>query len=340
MDIKSFPQPPINIQSYTSDGKPVQAQMYQSSSGSLGASFSGLIGNQVTVPKVPVAEQIIPVEKKKRGRKKKDEDGAIIVSPSSDDNKLDSVDSKDIVENTVYADTYMATNDMTYGIIRQADELLGDCKQELDYIRSQRSMKGKYHYMNATITSMSSLLSTKLAAVKEINSTIKTVNDNEYRRFKDMRTIDQGDDNKMIMDAYNAFISAPISAPEYHLPGTTAITGGLNGIIRADYPANIQQNMDAGMASYIANATPEENLMLVDSNKDIEEVIIWDQTTGIKKFQWMNTRTGEYLNNLPPSSNLTIEDYVIDPVKLLAKNTNLNSIKKVVRVGESDFNQF
>ena len=278
-----------------------------------------------------------------RRKKKKSDDEVVVIKKSEDAKDSDKENQNDPnnVENVIYADTYYDTNTMAYNIIYQADELLRDCKQELDYIRSWKgNAKGKYHYINATMGSMSALLSTKLAAIKEINTTIKNVNDNEYRRFKDMRAINQADDNKAIMDAYSAFISAPVGAPTYNLPGTTAITGGLNGIVRADYPPEVQANVDAGMANYLANLTPEENLMLNDSNKDIEEVIVYDQSTGARRFQWMNTRTGEFINNMPPSSDLTLNDYTIDLRTNLAKNNNLNSIKKVVIKNGSSYNNF
>lgn len=346
MNIPKFPQPPVyptqmvgQPQGYTTSGRPTQIVIEQQpkQQGLLGANFSNLIGNQVTVPVTPISQQVVTETTSKKKSKKKSntdisEDTSIAIKESNE------VDPVSTVENTVYAETYCDTNNMTYGVIYQTDELLRDCKQELDFIRAQGSMKGKYHYMNATVASMSSLLSTKLAAIKEINSTIKAVNDNEYRRFKDMRAINQADDNKAIMDAYSAFISAPVGAPAYSLPGTTALTGGLNGVVRADYPADVQAGIDAGMANYLANLTPEENLMLNDSNKDIEEVIVYDQASGARRFQWVNTRTGEPVNNMPASSDLTLNDYNIDLRTGLAKNNNLNSIKKVMIMNGSSFN--
>ena len=372
-DIK-FPQPPAypiqmsgKPQGYTTNMVPQQMQMQmmpntnnpqpaiiiaptptnntqqQNNSFSLGANFSGLIGSQVTVSSNMNNGIVAADHTPTRRKKKKSDDEVVVIKKSEDAKDSDKENQNDPnnVENVIYADTYYDTNTMAYNIIYQADELLRDCKQELDYIRSWKgNAKGKYHYINAAMGSMSALLSTKLAAIREINTTIKNVNDNEYRRFKDMRAINQADDNKAIMDAYSAFISAPVGAPTYNLPGTTAITGGLNGIVRADYPPEVQANVDAGMANYLANLTPEENLMLNDSNKDIEEVIVYDQSTGARRFQWMNTRTGEFINNMPPSSDLTLNDYTIDLRTNLAKNNNLNSIKKVVIRNGSSFNNF
>ena len=118
------------------------------------------------------------------------------------------------------------------------------------------------------------------------------------------------------------------------------MTGALNGVVPADYPAAVQQNMDAGMANYLAHLTPEQNAMLLDNNKDIEEVIVYDQATGSKQFQWMNTRTHQPVPNMPSSSNLTIQDYTIDPKLGIAKNINLNDIKKVVVLNQGEFDKF
>lgn len=340
----TFPMPPNNPdnqqrqmymgQAYTTDGKQVQVETIppnNQSGNRLGANFSGLVGNNVMVPIGPTE---INTEKKKISRKKK---------TGTDVDKADSTEviesHEPTVENTIYADTYSATTNMAYKIIGQTDELLSEAKQDLDYIRSQRSMKGKYHYTNAILGSMSSLLGTKLAAIKEINSTIKATNDAEYRRFKDLRAVNAMDDNKAIMDAYTAFVSAPVGAPEYHQPGTMNLTGGLNGIIRADYPEDVQRNMDVGMANYLANLSPEETLMVAD-NGDLEEVILYDEATGAKQFKWINKKSGQYMDNIPPSSAITLNDYKVDVKTMTAKNSNLNSIKRVISVNNNTLNKF
>ena len=339
MDI-NFPKPPQQMymeHAYTSDGKSIPVETYppqsQPHKSILGANFSNLVGGNVSVPITSPLTNVVTTttDKKPVVKKKKKKDGEVEV--------VDSSDTKQTVENTVYADTYNDTNNLTYGIIAQSDELLRECKEDLDFIRSQRSMKGKYHYVNATMASMSSLLTTKLAAIKEINSNIKSANDMEYRRFKDMRAIDTADDNKAIMDAYSAFISAPVGAPVYQQPGTMNLTGGLNGVVRADYPDDIQAGMDAGFANYVANMTPEETIMLNDANQNMEEYIVYDPSTGARKFAWFD-RNGNELPNIPPSSTLTLEDYSIDINTKLAKNINLNDIKKVKIINQDTFSRF
>ena len=352
MDSINFPNPPGNnqnqvnnsmymSQAYTTDGKPVQIETItpdqEKDKLSIGANFSGLIGTNDSTPVTPIGGTYPIVEKAPKKKKK-------VKDPTKEDStELDTIDptnSKQVVENTIYADSYAATNKLAYNIIAQSDELLRDCKQDLDFIRSQRNLKGKYHYTNATLASMSSLLSTKLAAVKEINNTIKSVNDMEYRRFKDMRAIDQGDDNKALMDAYNAYISAPLGAPAYNQPTTMDMTAGLGDIIRADYSPDVQRNMDTGLANYLANLSPEENLMLNDNNPNIEEVVVYDEASGAKYFQWVDKRTDQPIPNMPISSELAVTDYTVDPLRKIAKNNNLNSTKRVIVKNSTNISRF
>ena len=315
-------------QSYTTPG-PVQqpAQEVAASPTPIkNITFNNLLkGNTIvgTSPDLPIVTGESPINKTTTKKKKSTSVSGEVVN------------SKDIVEHTVYSDTYADTNGLAYGIVAQTDELLNGAKQELDWIRAQRSLKGKYHYMTAMYASMSSLLGTKLQAIREINTSIKNINDMEYRRFKDNRAIEQGDDNKAIMDAYKAFISAPVGAPEYYHPSSFDITSGTSNVIKNEYPAHIQQQMDNGLANYLSNLTPQERVMLNEGNPNIEEVLVYDQATGAKYFQWMDTKTNTPIEGMAPSSTLTVEDFVIDPRTRTAKNTNLNQIKKVVYLNEN-----
>ena len=325
----NFPNPPDRIDNINTGNEVVQVETYTPSN-----RFSRLINNGA--PGTPYehseATTDLVVDKKK---KKKTSDSTEVATTTKKP-----LTSREIVESTQYVDMYNNTNAMCYNIIAQSDELLADAKHELDYIRSSRTMKGKYLYMNNTLSSMSSLLSTKLQAIREINNNIKTANEFEYKRYKDNRALDTGDDNKAIMDAYKAFISAPVGAPSYHQPTTMDITAGINGVVKANLPGTPDPDKDPGYINYINNLTPEKNLMIHDNNPDIEEVIVYDQATGAKYFQWMNTKTNEIIPNMPIDDNILLEDFVIDPRTRIAKNINLNMIKKVVYLNEGKFDQY
>lgn len=364
MDI-NFPNPPINSNSqenyyykrpfnqqvtYDQNNNPVQVEMYPpqqqqsapTQSSNSGLSFGHLIGGNQNVyvddPRLPMVTEkgdtVVTVKKKGRPAK------------NSGENK-EPVNSNDIVENTVYGDAYTDTNHMAYGIISQADEILSNAKNEFDFIRTSRGMKGKYMYMTNMISSMSSLMATKLQAIREINSNITKANEMEYRRFKDNRALLQTDDNKLIMDAYSAFINTPIGTGAYSQPTTKELTMAVNDVNMvptdreiANNPTLAMATNDKGLTNYLTNITPEENRMLNEGNPDIEEVIVYDQESGMKYFQWLNTKNNEPVPNMPSSSDILIEDYVIDPRTRTAKNTNLRDVKKVVYINEDKFDQY
>ena len=72
-----------------------------------------------------------------------------------------------------------------------------------------KTIKGKYKYMADLCSTASTLVSTKLSAVKEINNTITTCHKLEMQRLKDIKNSQsqQQDDDKYMADLYNAYIN-------------------------------------------------------------------------------------------------------------------------------------
>ena len=71
-----------------------------------------------------------------------------------------------------YARSYTETNNLIRNTIMQADELNAEIKQDIDTVRASKTLKNKYTYVTNLTASASSLISTKIAAIKELNSTI------------------------------------------------------------------------------------------------------------------------------------------------------------------------
>lgn len=80
--------------------------------------------------------------------------------------------------------------------------------------------------------------------------------------------------------------------------------------------------------------------MLQESNPDIQQVIVYDQASGKKYFDWINIRTGESVPNMPATDPMFLEDYTIDPKTRLARNLNLNKTLKVIYKNEGAFSQY
>nr|DAT97598.1 MAG TPA: hypothetical protein [Caudoviricetes sp.] len=313
---------PVQTQTYAPQQyyqQPVQQPVYQP----LGSSFGKLVGG-TPIPLTIITDADPEVVAKSNKRKKK----AVEIKADNSDINPNAPD------NIVYKDTYQDTTDMLKSTIAQSDQLASELKLELDAVRSSKSLKGKYMYLSNISSALGNLLNLKVSAIKEINNSIKASNDAEYRRYKDARAAAVGvDDNKAIMDMYNAYISTPVGTLQnYTQPTTLDITAGINNVIRVD-----NTDTTAGYTAFMNNITPEQNAIIQESNPDIEQVIVYDQATGKKYFDWVNLKTMQSVPNMPYKDPMFLEDYVIDPRKKIARNVNLNSVLKVVYINEGSF---
>lgn len=319
---------------------PVQPQ-YPQQQPPLNVDFSGLIGTDVSVSMETQIDPEVKVKRKRRTTKKKTDDGSASTElVEIEDDVLDpKIEQMNRVEETSYADTYQMTSKMLNGIIMQLNENANTVKNDIEDVR-RTNPRGKYTYIANLSSALSGIRSTQITAIREINSSIKSVNEAEYRRYKDMRNSNAAqDDSKYIMDMYNAMIQAPKgSLPDaYMLPTTLDITSGTN-MVRADsMPPEMR---DAGFQNYMNNLSPEQNLMINESNPDIEEVIVYDQATGKKYFDWMNTRTGQSVPNMPQTDPMFLEDFSINPRTRIAKNANLRTSMKVIYLNEGKFDEY
>jgi len=313
----------------------------------LGVSFAGLIGGNVPIRASSELDNIVTDVAPKRKRKpvaKKDENGTNLPNPMQDgeevlnplQEKLQQVESMD------YDETYNFTNAHLRTIINQSDIVATNLKMELDKLQNS-NIKGKYTYIANLASAMNGFLSTKATAIREINSSVKAVNDAEYRRYKDNRAANNEDDAKYIMDMYNAYIQTPVGSmpgvQQYYQPTSLDITTGMNGIIRAD--AASPEARDAGFNSFMNSLTPEQNMMITaEGNPNIQEVVVYDHATGQKYFDWKDMTTGQSIPNLPRTDKSMLEDFVIDPIRRVAKNSNMRTSMPVVYINEGILNEY
>lgn len=327
------PQPQMYQQQVPQYAPVMEAQPTSAEPRGLGANFSGLIGTNVSVP--VSAPPMVPADKKRKRKSSKSSDGEETTEIEVIDPKQEKIQ---MVEETIYADTYAATGQMLRSTISQVDELAGELKLELNKIRNATNMKGKYTYIANISGAMTGLLGTKVTAIREINSSIKAINEAEYRRYKDSRTVDGASDSKAVMDLYNTILHNPTPVANYYEPNTLDLTAGLNGIIQADIAS--PQQRDMGFQGFLNGMTPEQNAMIQESNPFIEECIVYDQATGKKYFDYIDTRTGTSVPNMPVSDPMFMEDYVIDPRTRIAKNANLRTSMKVIYKNEGAFSEY
>ena len=135
-----------------------------------GVNFSYLKNNDSEMTMVTAPPDFADAPAKKRGRPKKSEADGIVKA--------------EVVSDVL--DDYRETNNLVRQTIGEIDTLTVELKEEMDTIRSSRTLKNKYMYLTNLSGNIGALLGTKIQAIKELNSVIKTANDLQYKKQKDM----------------------------------------------------------------------------------------------------------------------------------------------------------
>ncbi|MCM1215978.1 MAG: hypothetical protein NC548_15835 [Lachnospiraceae bacterium] len=279
----------------------------------------------------------VEAPKRKRGRPRKSETtvstGLITDGSSSEP------------ANVPTMQTYYENTMALQSIAVQIDGLMRDVQTDLDQVRANRTMRNKYGIIGNLNENIATLINAKITAIKEINNSISKSNEMDYKREKDLKAA-QGsqNDDKYIMDMYNAFIQNPVGAK--NPLGPTAIDAtllGSSGIIRAatDQPTQpVGFSPDNGYLSYVANMTPEQKLMTLEDNPNIKQVVVYDAATNNKVFQVMDMSTGQVINGVPVRDQMFMEGTTIDLKNRIAKNIDLNEIYPLVVINENVVNEY
>lgn len=251
-----------------------------------------------------------------------------------------------VVEDASTIYTYQETNALLHETLGQIDTINRELVQEFNNVKHNRTLKNKYMVLNNLSENIGSLLSNRIAAIKEINNCITKANDMDYKKYKDKEAVKQSmNDDKYISDIYQAFIQNPQNmAPQYQMPTVDpAILG--SGIVRANISQDSINNpnqpiMDAGYLNYVAHMTPEQNMMRYENNPDVKQCVIYDAQTGAKFFQVMNVRTGEVIPNVPVYDQMFMEDTTLDLKTKIAKNINLNESFPIIVLNDNIVSQY
>lgn len=293
--------------------------------------------SNTTTPIINNTSESTDPPKRKRGRPRKSEQqsNTLEVSTSSNIQKQD-MHVPMCQSDESYENNYDETNNMLKYSIMQLDILANDVKSELDSIRKSKTLKGKYQYISDLCSTASNLVSSKISAIKEINSVKTNCYKLELQRAKDIRTsqVNQQDDDKYITDLYNAYINTPVGGvPNPALQYTSSNIGGninayMNGM------NTTQVNEEQNFQNYMNNLSPEQNRMIIGDNPNIETVVAFDPNTGEKAFEVIDTNTGLSVPNYPRPNASLLDDTSIDVSTGIASNTNIGQSWKVVVLGD------
>ena len=105
---------------------------------------------------------------------------------SDNSSKRESSNKTDVTTEN-YAESYNETNNIIKSAIAQADELSYEIKQDIDAVRSSKTIKNKYTYLTNLTASASALINTKIAAIRELNSSITNAHRFELDRLKALK---------------------------------------------------------------------------------------------------------------------------------------------------------
>lgn len=278
----------------------------------------------------PVKEKKKPVKKRRKTKTKKLDDGTEIVSAEQDD------DADFTKTNTPYSESYGETNNMLRNSIYQIDSLQSGINDELQKIKASKSLRKKYDYMAEFGSTMASLVGTKITAIREMNSSITQAHNLELKRMKDLKTTEsEKDDDKQIMDMYNAFINTPVGTynPLNTPPIQDVITNSNpNDIVKTDI---LSSTGDAQYDNYMNNMTPTQHMMLLESNPNVKTVLVYDKNTGNRWFDVRDLSTGQSIPNTDKPDQMIADDCTIDIRNNMAKNTNLNLSYDLVVLGDN-----
>ena len=239
-------------------------------------------------------------------------------------------------DNEPYALKYSETDARLKESIAQIDMSLGLLQQDISQIRNSRTLKRKYDYLSMMQGTMGQFINTKVSAIRELNNTITKCNELELKRAKDLKAAEATkNDDKAIMDMYNAFIHTPVSTGMALSPGMTDIPASALSSI------NTAVNDDeAGYQNYMNNLNPSQKLMMYENDPDVQQVVMYDESTGARWFEIMNLRTNQVIPGADKHDMMFMEDTVLDFNNGIAKNLNLGETYPIITVGNSVINTY
>ena len=284
---------------------------------------------------VPVAPAQ-PAPKKTTPRKRKETVEATVVDTAP-------INSMSYIQNNVPYDTaYVESKQQLDAAIAQLNALSIDTMGDLQSVRANKALKSKYSIMGMMTENAVNIISTKLSAIKEKNNIINNIQNLEIKRIKDLK-IDQNaqDDTSRIAEMYNAFIQTTIGgggnsqisgilAPPQE---STIMPGVNNNIPRATLSMPSMGGFD-DTAVWQQNLSPAQNRMLLQAKGVMDVVVIYDESSGNRRFAAVDKNTGQEIPNveLPSQESVWDLDLKLHGGNPFAKDQNRNVIYPVIIV--------
>lgn len=275
-----------------------------------------------------VVKETVDTNTKKKREKKSTE-----IVPAQNTMPVASTSMSYIQENIPYAGAYAETNQQLDDSINQLNILGSEIVSELNMVRSSKTMRNKYNIINDMTQTATSIITTKLAAIKEKNSTINAINKLELDRLKQLKvSASEEDDNTRIANLYDAFVNTPIGGgPSMLGPSMQDIVaGGMNG------PSVPMMSIGNDQQAWESNLDPAQNRMVLEAKGAIETIVMYDQNTGNRWFEVVDKMTRQPIPNVEKPDNSYIYDLDINVRGGFAKDGNRGVNYPLVVVNGND----
>lgn len=308
----------------------------RSEDGKIRLDFGKMVNNNISFTPAYADE---PAAQPKKKRKTPSNNGTVAaINFDTDNNKSDRplniIESNEPIENK-----YTETNNILRSAIVEIDRSLNDLQHDIAEVRSSKTMRSKYTYLSNMQAGVASLIGNKIAAARELNSTIGKCNDFELKRYKEVQAVNaaSGDEDANIMKMYQAFMQTPVSSGG-GLPNVSL--SAIDSSLAAPNQINIGTLQESGFNNYINNMSPQQNMMRLENDPNIKEVVVYNQETGARYFDIIDMRTGQHVPNTEPMDPMFLEDTTIDLKNKVARNVNLGESYPLIIVGQPILSEY
>nr|DAE82573.1 MAG TPA: hypothetical protein [Caudoviricetes sp.] len=271
--------------------------------------------------------------KKKRGRPRKS-DGKVEMVHVNSDREMSMMET-----NQPYFTTYKDTTQQLKNTINGIDMMASQIEHDLQMVRASRTLKKKYDYICELTSAAGSLVSNRISAIREINSAITNAHRLDQARMKQNKEIAGVDDDKAIMDMYNAFVNTPVGTMQALPPGFSIPASALNG------PNGLAINRN-GMTedqmydNFVQNPSPEMSAIRMEMNPNIKTVVVYNQETQEKYFDIVDVSTGQSVPGIERPSDRLLARMDINLRDGIARNIDANLSYDLVIVGNRRIDEY
>jgi hypothetical protein len=273
--------------------------------------------------------------KRKRGRPRKSDQEKHEIYKGKSDRELSMMESK-----TPYISTYEGTTKQLRDTINGIDMLAAQIQSDLQAVRASRTLKKKYDYVCELSSTIGSLVSNRISAIKEINNTITNAHKLDMSRSKTVKELTDGaNDDKAVMDMYNAFVNAPMGNVNALPPGFNVPAHILNGA--GGIPVTQQGFTEDQMyESFVNNPSPEMSAIAMERNPNIKIVVVYNQETQDKYFDVVDITTGQSVPGIERPSEKLLTHMDINIREGIARNLDANLMYDLVLVGNRRIDEY